>query len=63
MIPFLYNSCYQNGRMKISSFAFLPFKPGILLMVLTVRGDGIKPFITCSGAKLANVFIWILFVL
>lgn len=63
MTPFQYNSYYRKGRMKIPSLAFLPFKLSSLLTELTVRADDIKPFISCSGAKLSNIFIWILFVL
>ena len=63
MTPFQYNSYYQNGKMKIPSIAFLLSKLSILLTELTVRVDGIKPFIACSRAKLSNIFIWILFLL
>lgn len=41
---FSVNSYYWNGRMKISSLAFLPFELSIFMTELTVRVDGIKPF-------------------
>lgn len=40
----------ETERWKIPSLAFHPFKLGILWTGLTIRLDGIKPFLTCSGA-------------